>query len=693
MLNTETLQDGFALGDWEVLPRQNLIQKKGLSVSIEPQMMAVLVLIAARGGDVVATDELVEIVWQGRPMADNPVYKTIAKLRQALGDNPRDPAYIATVSKRGYRTVARVGASASEPSPQTRPLPATPARSRAAAVAAGIAILLVAPIALVALIAAWLLVPEESSIESPSLQPVATPTGSSRHPCLLPGGDAVVYVNDSTGIPQLWRTDLGSNRATQLTNAGSPARSPACMGTSAVLFERDNSIWHLDTLTNSANLIVHNARNPAAAADADVIAFEREEEVWLARSDGTDQRRVEGTADREQLLSPRDPALSPDGRRLVYFEPSEGPLGDLWLLDIPTGRTTQLTQDNARAGHPAFTADGQWIYFNSSRDSVESIYRIAVDGGSPQRLFASTTNDTTPAVHPNGDALVYASSREQWSLRLTDMHDNRSTVLHESRGAIVAPELSADGNRLAFFANSAPNQTSILILNLATRELEELTDPGTINVMPKWVGNNAELYYYHIGDNVEYRRTSLDRTDTSTVADNWTFNREHDAAPHPSEPYVIYAQMDGPHVVSARLRHVTSGADLKLDRKLTWAAWSGSGRWLAATDFSESQLPTGTMTLCAFDAGRIDECIDFAERGHHAVWSRDDQHIFFVEPIDGQRLQVWRYTVADKTTEPYAMIGPVSPIGPFFAITGREQLIWVHHEVGRSELWVARWAP
>src|SRR5690349_21148558 len=56
-------------------------------IAIEPKAMAVLMYLARHPGQVVSASELIEAVWQGRPMGDNPVYHCIAQLRRALGDD------------------------------------------------------------------------------------------------------------------------------------------------------------------------------------------------------------------------------------------------------------------------------------------------------------------------------------------------------------------------------------------------------------------------------------------------------------------------------------------------------------------------------------------------------------------------------------------------------------------------------
>ena len=76
--------------------------------ALEPKAMAVLVHLAEHAGQVVSASELIDAVWHGRPMGDNPVYRCIAQLRRALGDDPRAPRYIATVPTKGYRLVVPV---------------------------------------------------------------------------------------------------------------------------------------------------------------------------------------------------------------------------------------------------------------------------------------------------------------------------------------------------------------------------------------------------------------------------------------------------------------------------------------------------------------------------------------------------------------------------------------------------------
>lgn len=102
------LRQGFELGPWSVLPERGLLRDGETQKRVEPLPMDVLVLLAAKQGDVVHKDELVEVVWKGRPVADEVITRCIAVLRKALGDDARNPTYIENVPKIGYRIMLPV---------------------------------------------------------------------------------------------------------------------------------------------------------------------------------------------------------------------------------------------------------------------------------------------------------------------------------------------------------------------------------------------------------------------------------------------------------------------------------------------------------------------------------------------------------------------------------------------------------
>ncbi|MDA8019537.1 MAG: winged helix-turn-helix domain-containing protein [Thermoanaerobaculia bacterium] len=70
--------------------------------------MDLLVCLAERAEHTVSKDELLTLVWRDAYLRDGVIAKTVSALRKALGDDARDPTYIVTVPRRGYRWIAPV---------------------------------------------------------------------------------------------------------------------------------------------------------------------------------------------------------------------------------------------------------------------------------------------------------------------------------------------------------------------------------------------------------------------------------------------------------------------------------------------------------------------------------------------------------------------------------------------------------
>jgi transcriptional activator of cad operon len=83
--------------------------------------MRLLVCLATRRGDVVSIDELIDTVWEGVAVSPDSVYQAVTSLRRQLGDDPRQPTYIATMPRLGYRMVAAVSAWEDRPATDEKP--------------------------------------------------------------------------------------------------------------------------------------------------------------------------------------------------------------------------------------------------------------------------------------------------------------------------------------------------------------------------------------------------------------------------------------------------------------------------------------------------------------------------------------------------------------------------------------------
>ena len=111
------------IGDWRVHPASGQISRNGETAKVEARTMRLLVCLADHSGQVVSIDDLLNQVWPDVTVSQDSVYQAIASLRRLLGDDPKQPAYIETVPRLGYRMITKV--SSEEESADPVPVPET----------------------------------------------------------------------------------------------------------------------------------------------------------------------------------------------------------------------------------------------------------------------------------------------------------------------------------------------------------------------------------------------------------------------------------------------------------------------------------------------------------------------------------------------------------------------------------------
>jgi transcriptional activator of cad operon len=109
------------IGDWRVNPSSGELSRNGVTTRVEARTMRLLLCLAERSGEVVSIEELLDKVWSGVTVSSDSVYQAVASLRRLLGDDPKQPTYIATVPRLGYCMLATVSPWTDSINSQTGP--------------------------------------------------------------------------------------------------------------------------------------------------------------------------------------------------------------------------------------------------------------------------------------------------------------------------------------------------------------------------------------------------------------------------------------------------------------------------------------------------------------------------------------------------------------------------------------------
>jgi transcriptional activator of cad operon len=149
------------IGAWKVDGYSCQISKDGQVASLEARTMRLLLCLADHAGEVVSIQELLDTVWSGVIVTPDSVYQAVASLRRQLGDDAKDPLYVETVPRLGYRMVASVSREEESTLPSIASAPAVPrlataagaplkGRRKAVAIGAAVCVTLLLAVGLVA---------------------------------------------------------------------------------------------------------------------------------------------------------------------------------------------------------------------------------------------------------------------------------------------------------------------------------------------------------------------------------------------------------------------------------------------------------------------------------------------------------------------------------------------------------------
>ena len=108
-------QKRYEFGEYCLIPGEGLLLRNGDSVPMVPKVFETLLFLIERRGTLVRKAELMDSVWADAFVEENAVSKAIWSIRQALDEDSKNPKFIQTAPKRGYRFVGEVNESGVEP--------------------------------------------------------------------------------------------------------------------------------------------------------------------------------------------------------------------------------------------------------------------------------------------------------------------------------------------------------------------------------------------------------------------------------------------------------------------------------------------------------------------------------------------------------------------------------------------------
>lgn len=132
-------------------------------------------------------------------------------------------------------------------------------------------------------------------------------------------------------------------------------------------------------------------------------------DIWIMDAKGAGEKQLTFSGSIE-----RDPAVSPDGRHIVFSSSQTGRF-NVWRMDIDGGNLKPITSGDDEE-FPQVSPDGTWLVYQAFVNGIPTLWRASIDGGNPIQLTDKYSN--WPAISPDGRLIAcsYLGESGQWRL-------------------------------------------------------------------------------------------------------------------------------------------------------------------------------------------------------------------------------------------------------------------------------------
>ncbi|MEJ2085074.1 MAG: protein kinase, partial [Acidobacteriota bacterium] len=332
---------------------------------------------------------------------------------------------------------------------------------------------------------------------------------SHRWPQFLPSGKAVIF-NSATedidsandAVIEAVMVDTGERKV--ITQGG---YYPRYAPTGHLVFIRDNTLFGMAfdaervEATGAPAPLIEGVTSSAGPGGAQYSIASNGTLAYVSGEIGVAEYPVVWV-DRQGQTSPLweteasygAPKLSPDGKRLSLSILRDNNW-DVWLYDLEREVATRLTFDDSYDADQFWSADGEYLIFNSSREGLQTPFRKRADGsGDAERLTQDKNDFWAYAMTPDGRYLIGETLSQSADLMILDLEgDGAPEPYLASSFDERYPDFSPDGRWVAYASDESGRAEVYVRAFPASGGKWQISDGG--GAWPRWTKGGRELVF------------------------------------------------------------------------------------------------------------------------------------------------------------------------------------------------------
>jgi len=654
-----TANPHYRFGEFIVDTDQKVLLRQDKELPLTPKLFETLLILIENSGRIVQKEQFMERLWPHTFVEEANLTSNIQQLRKSLGDNARQPHYIETVTKRGYRFIADVQRvetgnngvhdSATRADTSLTAIPATvidrkrPKRKVVIALATAVVVVMFGGFVF------WKFFRTSSKnlgdlvANLPLKIERLTDSGQSSSAAISPDGKYVAYTQMFKGRYSIWIRQLTTNTNSEIVSPSDDIIGMAFSHSGEYLYfvKGDPSALYRVSLSGDVpSKILDNLEGKFSLSPDDKrIAFirvstnsngQQEHALMIANSDGGNESKLLSRQYPDKLDAP---VWSPDGESIVcaYGNSAAGNQGmSLVEVRVVDGSTRELSSERFfNIAKIMWLPQKTGLIMSAAKKSegYRQLWRVSYPSLQFTEISAGLSSFSDLSLTRNGDKIVASQSTRAFDLWVgaTRESENLKKVTAVMDKFCWTPDgrlvysLNTIGNVDLWMMRPDGQEQKQLTLNSATNDAPTVTRDGRYIV---FISNRAGAF--------QVWRMQIDGSDPVPLTSGGGKNFP---AISPDGKWVLYNTTDDWQLWRVSIE---GGEPARLnDSYALFPSISPDGKMIACLGRSDSKA---VLRILSFEGGQPLKTFDLAAptfSSNRIQWTGDGKAVIYGTEHDG----------------------------------------------------------